>query len=719
MTDVGEREENRIAIDRVSITLEVAEASPRDVGRGLARLDPADIQVLGLEVGDVVAITGRKRTVARIVPAMMEDRGKATVQIDGITRENAQVGVGEQVVLAGQKVSPARELALAPLGPRTFYPEPRQVARLLQGLPAVKGDRVRLNLFASNYREFRVENTRPPGPVIVAGETRVLLVNEAGSAGTERITYEDIGGLGKALARVREIIELPLKYPEAFHRLGITAPKGVLLHGPPGTGKTLIARAVANETDAHFSSINGPEIIHKYYGESEARLREIFELAGARPPAIIFLDEIDAIAPRREEVKGDVEKRVVAQLLALMDGLKSRAGVIVIGATNLPDALDPALRRPGRFDREIPIGIPDYQGRLEIIQIHTRGMPLGDDVELDVLAGMTHGFVGADLQALCREAALACLRESLGGVAGGLEKMSADLPVDLEVNMRNFMEAFREVGPTATREFAVEIPNTRWGDVGGLEEVKRRLTETVIWPLRYPELFREAALRPPKGVLLHGPPGTGKTLLGRALANEAGVNFILVNGPALLSQWVGESEKAVRHVFRKARQAAPCIIFFDEIESLVPRRGHPGGSPAVDRVLSQLLTEIDGVEELRGVVVLAATNRLDMIDQALLRSGRLELHLELPLPDDRARLAILQVHTGRQPIDHSVDPAELAKRTAGLTGADLELICRTAALEAVRDHLKRLEEVHGENPLLISATHYERALELSKEEKGW
>ncbi|MCX5682841.1 MAG: CDC48 family AAA ATPase, partial [Planctomycetota bacterium] len=526
------------------------------------------------------------------------------------------------------------------------------------------------------------------------------------------ISYEDIGGLKRETSRIREIIELPLKYPEVFERLGIDAPKGVLLHGPPGCGKTLIARAVAHETEANFFTINGPEIIHKFYGESEANLRKIFDEAARQAPSIIFIDEIDAIAPHREKVVGDVEKRVVAQLLALMDGLKERKHVIVIAATNLPNVLDPALRRPGRFDREVSIPIPDRNGRREILDIHTRGMPLAEDVDMDHLAAITHGFVGADLMALGREAAMVCLRRILPEIDFAAAEIPYESIMKLEVHMRDFIEALREIEPSAIREVFVEVPEVRWEDVGGLDDVKRQLVEAVEWPLKYAALYEKAAVKPPKGILLAGPPGCGKTLLAKAVASQTEVNFISVKGPAFMSMYVGESEKGVRDVFRKARQAAPCILFFDEIDSLVPARSSGTcDSRVTERVISQFLTELDGMEELGGVLVLGSTNRPDMLDPAILRPGRFDLLLEVPPPDAKGRKEIFEVGLRGRPVAADVKPKDLAAVTDGFTGADIQLVCTTAALEALREIIAHAAKKQGEPELLITRAHLDTALQ--------
>ncbi len=700
-----------------SLFLRVSEALTKDVGRGIARLDPQDMEKADISIGDVIEIKGNKKTVAKVMPAYQEHRGKNIIQIDGIIRENAQIGLGDKVQVKKIPFKTASTIILAPItgfraGSRDK--DSRYIGKLMEGFPLLEGSKVRVNLFGSRPQEFVVVETIPKGVVMVHAGTIVKVRPEEGSIKKQSlVTYEDIGGLHKEIQRIREMIELPLKYPEIFARLGIEAPKGVLLHGPPGTGKTLIARAVANETDAHFFHVNGPEIIHKFYGESEAKLRGIFEEAARNAPSIIFLDEIDAIAPKREAVVGEVEKRVVAQLLGLMDGLESRGQVIVIGATNIPNSLDPALRRPGRFDREITINIPDRNSRLEILQIHTRGMPLSKDVNLEKIAEITHGYVGADLAALCKEAAMACLRKIFPRIDFQDNYLPYEVLAELEVTMADFAEAFREIEPSAIREVVVEVPDVRWSDVGGLDKVKQELKEAVEWPLKYPGLFTYAKTEPPKGILLYGSPGTGKTLIAKAVANESGVNFISVKGPALLSKWVGESEKGVREVFKKAKQAAPCIIFFDEIDALVPVRGTGSGDAHVaERVLSQLLTEMDGVEELKGVVVLAATNRLELIDPALLRPGRFDLLLELPVPDEDERLEIFRIHTSGKPLAADVDLVNLAIITGGATGADIKAICNRASLLAIREFVEDYQNEMTDYSLFqIRAMHFSMALE--------
>ncbi|MFH1122967.1 MAG: AAA family ATPase, partial [Pseudomonadota bacterium] len=571
-----------------SLKLKVTEAIGKDVGRALARVGPEDMERLGVVIGDIVEVTGKRKTVCKVMPAYKELRGQCRIQLDGITRDNAAVGLDESVQVRKTGFRPADRLVLSPINMAPAARDLKYIGSLLDGLPVVEGDRIRATLFGSRWADFKVEKATPSGPVLINPTTQ-LEIGKVGEEETVRaVSYEDIGGLKPQLQRIREMIELPLRYPEVFRRLGIDPPKGVLLHGPPGCGKTLIARAIAHETDASFFSVNGPEVVHKFYGESEAHLRKIFEEAGRKEPSIVFIDEIDAIAPKREKVVGDVEKRVVAQLLALMDGLNRRQNIIVIAATNIPNALDPALRRPGRFDREITIPIPDRNGRLEILEIYSRGMPLGKEVDMVRLADITHGFVGADLEALCREAAMICLRHIMPDIDFALNSIPYEQIARLEVHMDDFLGALREVEPSAIREVFVEVPDVHWKDVGGLGAIRDRLVEAVEWPLKYGHLFKKGGTAPSKGILISGPPGCGKTLLAKAVANESGVNFISVKGPALLSMYVGESEAGVRDVFRKARQAAPCILFFDEIDALVPSRSAGSSDSHVsERVLSQ------------------------------------------------------------------------------------------------------------------------------------
>jgi len=709
--------------------LRVAEARPKDAGRALVRIDPQDLERLGTEIGDVVEIVGERPTVARAMPAYAAERGQDLIQMDGILRANAGAVLGQRVAVHRVEAQPARVVVLAPVESLRATPradQARYLARLLDGIPVVTGDQVRVDLIGTRAQTFTVAETTPAGPVLIGPATTVRLVGEGTGRERGTITYEDIGGLHREIRRIREMIELPLRYPEVFERLGIDPPKGVLLQGPPGCGKTLIARAVAHETSAYFLHVNGPEVIDKWYGASEAHLRNFFEEARNHAPAIIFIDEIDAIAPKREEMSGDrqVERRVVAQLLALMDGLKSRGEVIVIAATNIPNTLDPALRRPGRFDREIAIGVPDKDGRLEILEIHSRGMPLGDDpsagsgqaVDLERLAGITHGFVGADLEALCREAAMNALRRLMPDIDFAQARIPYEKLMALEVRMDDFLAALAEIEPSAIREVFTEVPDVGWEDIGGLEDVKQLLVETVEWPLKYGKLFDQAKINPPKGILLYGQPGTGKTLVAKAVAHESEVNFISVKGPELLSKYVGESERGVREVFRKAKQASPCIVFFDELDSLAPRRDTGGGdSHVTERVVSQFLTQMDGIEELRGVLVLAATNRLDLIDPAFLRTGRFDVLVELPVPDRGARLAIIRIHTRGMPLADDVDHEALAAKTEGLAGADLEGLCRRAAMLAIREfvdnqHSGRPDPPELQQKLLIGRSHFQRAL---------
>jgi transitional endoplasmic reticulum ATPase len=672
------------------LTLKVAEGRPQDAGRGLARLDPADMARLGATVGAVVQISATRTAAARVMPAFRDVRGRQLVQIDGLTRRNAGAVIGEKVTLAVVQPLPAQRVVVTPEGSQVLKLTGEHVSRVLADMPVVAGDRVRISGFGARFQELRVVDTVPRGIVMMRPETLVRLETPAAAAAAaSRISYEDIGALGPAIRRVREMIELPLRYPEVFARLGIDAPKGVLLHGPPGCGKTLLARAVASETEAAFFSVSGPEIVNRLYGESEARLRQVFDQARKDAPSIVFLDEIDSIAPKRDHVHGEVEKRIVAQLLALMDGLEARGQVIVIGATNLPNALDPALRRPGRFDREIVIGIPDAAGRRELLDIHSRGMPLAADVDLPRLAASTHGFTGADVAALCREAAMAALRRVLPAFDVGIAALSPEQLLAVHVAMEDFLTALHEVEPSALREVLVEIPDVGWDDIGGLERVKQELREIVEWPAQHAQLFRHAGVRPPRGVLLQGPPGTGKTLLVKAVAHQAGANFIAVKGPELLSKYVGESEKGVRDVFRKARQASPCIVFFDEVDALAPRRGAAGDAHVAERVVAQLLSEMDGVEDLRGVLVLAATNRVEAIDPALLRPGRFDRVIEIGPPDEEERLAILHVHARGRPLAREVDLRSYARRTAGFTGAQLEKLVRDAAMGAIRSCVQR------------------------------
>ena len=668
--------------------MRVAEAKQRDVMRGKVRIDSENMQLLGISAGDVVEVVGKRTTASVAWPAYPEDQNQGIIRMDGLIRKNAGVALNEIVVVRRGDVKSAQSVILAPIDLRLNVDEDFNnfVKSRIMEMSFVEGDTASITILGSAI-PFIVSKTKPHGIVKIMSETSLQVLSEPApeKKGIPRTTYEDIGGLEGEIRRIREMVELPLRHPELFQRLGIEPPKGVLLHGPPGCGKTLLARAVANESDANFYSINGPEIMSKFYGESEARLREIFQQAQQNAPGIIFIDEIDAIAPKREEVTGEVERRVVAQLLALMDGLEARGNVIVVGASNRPNALDPALRRPGRFDREIEIGVPDKKGRNEILQIHTRGMPLAKDVDVKKLADMTHGYTGADLSALSREAAMKALRRYLPEINLEEEKIPQQLLDKMEVNQPDFVEAFREITPTAMREVYIEIPTVHWTDIGGLEEVKQQLRESVEWPIKQPESFKKMGIQPPRGVLLYGPPGCGKTLLARAVATESEANFISIKGPEIFSKWVGESEKAIREVFRKARTAAPAVIFFDELDSVVPRRGTGfGDSGASERVISQLLTEMDGLETLTDVIVIAATNRPDLLDPAILRPGRFDRMVYVPPPDQAIRLQIFEIYTKNMPLAKDVDLEALAKVTKGYSGADIEALCREAGMYALR-----------------------------------
>ncbi len=788
------------------IKLRVAEALKVDVGRGIVRFDKQYQRKLGVSTGDIVELIGSRSTAAIVANAHPDDRGLDIIRMDGYIRKNAGVSIGDYVTVRKAQVQEAKKVVLAPAQKGVILQIPGDIVKQnLLGRPVVKGDiivassRGETGYYGSPLDDlirglfetmpigfgelkFVVVNTVPKGIVQITYNTEVEVLPQAVEVREESIpevTYEDIGGLSDAIQKIREMVELPLKHPELFERLGIEPPKGVLLYGPPGTGKTLLAKAVANEANAHFIAINGPEIMSKFYGESEERLREIFKEAEENAPSIIFIDEIDAIAPKREEVVGEVEKRVVSQLLTLMDGLKGRGKVIVIAATNRPDAIDPALRRPGRFDREIEVGVPDKQGRKEILQIHTRGMPLepsfdkeevltvleglagrtdkfAEEVEgirplieaaqseeeikgilkkngelysevkaklidrmLDRIADRTHGFVGADLAALAREAAMVVLRRLIqeGKVSPEQERIPPEVLQELRVREEDFYEALKMVEPSALREVLIEVPNVRWDDIGGLEDVKQELREAVEWPLKYPKAFERLGITPPKGILLYGPPGTGKTLLAKAVANESEANFIAIRGPEVLSKWVGETEKRIREIFRKARQAAPTVVFIDEIDAIAPARGSYEGGRHLDTLINQLLTEMDGIQENSGVVVIGATNRPDIIDPALLRPGRFDRLILVPAPDEKARLEIFKVHTRRVPLAEDVDLAELAKKTEGYSGADIEALVREAALIALRRAVSRLPrevvEKQGEEfleSLKVSRRDFEMAL---------
>ena len=711
----------------LSVRLRVTEAASRDVGRGLVRIDPADMERLGLRTGDVVLIKGEKladksvekSTVGRVMPAQREMRGSSRVQIDGLLRETVGCGLDTYIILSKSSTSDAKRVKLRPRKIRPVERDLDYIANLIDGLPVQVGGCIRATLFGNETIDFDVLETEPLGPVVIVAETTLDIEAPQSDVARGIPSFEDIGGAKPQLARIREMIEMPLRFPEVFERLGISPPRGVLLYGPPGCGKTLIARAIAHEADAKFFTISGPEIIHKHYGESEAHLRKIFQEAAKQGPSIIFLDEIDAIAPRRDNAAGDVERRVVAQLLTLMDGLKRRENVIVIAATNRPDSIDPALRRPGRFDREIEIAIPDREGRLHILEIHTRGMPVSPDVCLEHLAAITHGFVGADLEALCREAAMACLRKLFGETGFIQEQIPYSKLVTLRVTMADFMQGFQSVEPSAIREVFVEVPSTKWEDVGGLEPIKQQLREAILWPLQYQQLFERAHVRPARGLLLAGPPGCGKTLLAKAAATESQVNFISVKGPELLSKFVGESERAVREIFSKARQAAPCIMFFDEIDGLCTTRQSSGNDSGVSgRVLSQLLSEMDGIEDLSGVFVLAATNRPDMVDPALRRFGRFEKTIEIGLPDLESRKSILDVHLRSRPIEPGIAIDALAETMQGLSGAEIASVCSGAARSAIRRAIQQsAQQIVDPDLVLITAEDINNVLNEVVQEK--
>ncbi|MBT8507796.1 AAA family ATPase [Methanomicrobiaceae archaeon CYW5] len=734
-----------------SLEVTVKEAAHEDAGRGIARLSTDIMAALGLRSGDVIEIDGREKAAAIVWPGFGEDRGRGILRIDGNIRSNARVGIDEKVTVSRAEVREATKLIIQPTHPVRLSGFEQSFARLVEGRPVVEGQQFRVALLGTTLT-FVITKLSPKGVAVVTRNTEIELreevykPEEAKKKGKELpdVHYEDIGGLGRELDQVREMIELPLRHPEIFDRLGIEPPKGVLLYGPPGTGKTLIAKAVANEVDAHFITLSGPEIMSKYYGESEGKLREVFEEAQENAPTIIFIDEIDSIAPKRSETKGEVEQRIVAQLLSLMDGLKGRGEVIVIAATNIPDSIDPALRRGGRFDREIEIGIPDKKGRLEIFQVHTRGVPLdfekipltdedragreqgegGEEKELkrkkflEPYAASTHGFVGADIALLVKEAAMHALRESIQGLNLD-EEIPLDVIEDLKVTKANFDAALASVEPSAMREVLVEVPDVTWDDVGGLEDVKEELTEAVEWPLKYPEVFDRLHTKPPSGILLFGPPGTGKTLLAKAVANQSECNFISVKGPELLSKWVGESEKGVRDIFRKARQAAPSIIFFDEIDSLLPKRGsYEGSSHVTESVVSQILTEIDGLEELSNVTILGATNRPDMLDEAMMRPGRFDRVIYVPPPDAEARRKIFGVYLSdaESILTGDINVEDLVAKTDGYVGADIEALVREAKLGAMREFIAMMT---GKNPqewnealtnVRVTRAHFDKAL---------
>ena len=703
-------------------TLKVAEAEQRDIGRKIVRIDPDAAQSLNVMTGDALELSSfGNKSVLLSWPGRDKDRGTGLVRIDGYTRNKLDIGIGDTIEVKKVESKDAKSITFAPTEPLRIIGAEQYLAESLNGQLMTKGDIIPLNVMGQRI-DLVVISTDPAGPIIINDATKVTVSEDSAKAvqATQEgkvpsITYEDIGGIRNEIAKVREMIELPLRHPELFKRLGVEAPKGVLLHGPPGTGKTLLAKAVANETNANFYSIGGPEIMSKYYGESEERLRNVFDQAEKNAPSIIFIDEIDSIAPKREEVSGEVERRIVAQLLSLMDGLKSRGKVVVIGATNRVNAIDPALRRPGRFDRELEIGVPDREGRLEILQIHTRGMPLAEDVNLEKLADISHGFVGADLQSLSKEAGIRSLRRILPNIDLSSESIPSDILRKIIVTMNDFMDVIKEMEPSAMREVFVEVPDISWDDIGGLESIKQEMQEAVEWPLKYQEIFTFADAMPPKGILLYGPPGTGKTLMAKAAANESEANFISIKGPELLSKWVGESEKGVREIFRKARQAAPCIIFFDEIDAIAPKRGGDfGDSHVTERVISQLLTELDGLEILTNVVVIGATNRPDIIDAALLRPGRFDRLLYVPPPDRDSRIKIMNIHLKKKPLADDVNIEKLADQAEGYTGADIASLSSAAVMLALREHVSKYkdpkEAEEHKKELKIHMTHFESAM---------
>ena len=726
------------------VKLRVVEALQDDAYKGIARVDMETMKEMGVKRGEIISIKGQKETVAMVDRAYPADVGEGIIRIDGILRRNAKTGVGESVIIKKAEIKEAKKVLIAPAQKGIMVQaDPETLKSGLLGRAVVKGDILVLggvqrrkdimsdgfdmdeifgdldkmfggalggmngmNFGGIQQIKFIVANTNPNQPVIITENTELQLSNKAVEVSEDskvlEVTYEDVGGLTEEVKKIREMVELPLKHPEIFDRLGIEPPKGVLLHGPPGTGKTLLAKAVANETESNFILLNGPEIMSKFYGESEKRVREIFDEAEKNAPSIIFIDEIDAIAPKREDVQGEVERRVVSQLLTMMDGLKSRGKVVVIGATNRPNSLDPALRRPGRFDREVEISVPDKAGRLSVLKIHTRNMPLTKEVDLDKLASVTHGFVGADLSSLAKEAAMNVLRKVLLKVDLKEDKeIPEEILKNLKIGAEDFDEALKVVRPSAMREVLVETPNVKWEDVGGLEKVKQELKEAVEWPLKFPDSFKKMGIRPPRGLLLYGPPGTGKTLLAKAVAKESEANFIQVKGPSLLSMWVGESEKGVRKIFERARQVAPCIIFFDEIDSLAGKRGMETGSKVTEHVLNQILSEMDGIEDNNDLVVIGATNRPDMLDAAILRPGRFDRILLVGPTDKKGRLEIFKIHTKNMPLAKDVDISELAEKTEGYVGSDIEGLCREAAMLALRKDIKADK---------VKAEHFEDAM---------
>ncbi len=711
-----------------ALSLKVLEAYTRDVGRGVARIDYDSMDTLNASTGDVIEIKGKRRTVAKCLPLYPSDEGKGIIRIDGLGRNNSGIAIGDTISVRKIKAAAAEKVVVAPLEAIPPIDE-RYLADALESVPLIKGDNVMVPYFGGRLT-FQVIGVTPAADAVLVTQKTVFHIAEKGETlrGVPQVTYEDIGGISNEIKKVREMIELPLRHPEIFEKLGIEAPKGVLLYGPPGTGKTLLAKAVANESNAHFISISGPEIMSKFYGESEARLREIFKEAREKAPSIIFVDEIDSIAPKREEVTGEVERRVVSQMLSLMDGLEARGKVIVISATNRPNAIDPALRRPGRFDREIEIKVPDKKGRKDILAIHSRNMPLSEDVNIDKISAVSHGYVGADLEYLCKEAAMKCLRRLLPVLNLEEEKLPPETLDKLIVNHDDFQKALIEVTPSGMREVFIENPDVKWEDVGGLEEVKRELQEAVEWPMKYPGLYDKLGHNMPRGILLHGPSGTGKTLLAKAVATQSEANFVSVRGPELLSKWVGESERGIREIFKRARQSAPCVVFFDEIDSIAPVRGAGGETAVTERVVSQLLTELDGMENMHGVIVLAATNRADMIDPALLRPGRFDKIIQIPLPDKESRKSIVKINAEKIPtVTDESDPMcvnldKIAELTDGLSGADTASIANTAVSLVIHEFLDSHPDVKdiekkNKDEVKVTMKHFEEAVKKVREQK--
>ena len=690
------------------ITLRVQKAKKRDIGRNIVRIDPKTMDQLNIETGEDIALFGKKESAGTAWPSYPQDNGLGIIRIDSRLRKNTGTSIDDNIEIRKVKALTAQSIVLAPSSVK-IRANPRFetfVKRKLNNYPVTLDDYINISIGISREITFKVISMKPSGVCKIKPETQLHIsehITEEDERGAEYVTYEDVGGLDREIQRVREMVELPLRHPSLFKRLGIDPPKGVLLRGPPGCGKTLLARAVANESEAHFISINGPEIMSKFYGESEKKLRKIFEEAEEKNPSIIFIDEIDAIAPKRETVTGEVERRVVAQLLALMDGLHSRGRVIVIGATNRPNSLDEALRRPGRFDREIEIKVPNEKGRLEVFQIHTRNMPLDKKISLKEYSNITHGFVGADISAVCREAAMSALRRYLPEIDLESEMIDPELLEKIIVTKEDFDQAMKEVFPSGIREVFVEVPNVSWKQIGGLDELKQKLIEAVDWPLSHPKIFSRMGIIPPKGILLYGPPGCGKTLLARAVANESKANFISIKGPELLSKYVGESEKAIREVFRKARMAAPCIIFFDEFDSIAPSRGrYTSDSGVSEKVLSQFLTELDGLEVNKDIVIIAATNRPDILDPALIRPGRIDRILLVPAPDEDGRLEILKIFTKNMPIVNDFGLKDFNKQLKGFSGADIETLCRESAMIALRENIRAKK---------VTSQHFEEARE--------